>query len=825
MKLILIVSIFFIIISNNFAQVLHPLGLKNKDMKSNSFFKESNIKALNPLSSVDHSNNIPPVGDQGQLGSCVGWAAGYYYKTYQEFEDYGWSVTDKHHIFSPSFVYNHINGGADYGADFDDAFKLLVDNGCANIYDFPYTGDINLWPSENVYLDAIKYRSQEAYFINASTTAGIQQLKQYISNGHCAVLGISIYPNFDDIQNFEYVYCSSDVSGKIRGDHAVTIVGYDDNKQTHDGMGAFKLVNSWGTGWGMSGYFWMSYTAVMDKILSGQTAYYSTSKNHYLPGLIARINLTSSSREKIRIKFGIGNSGSPLWYKEFFNFNTNVYTNVEFPATKLVFDLSDGMNVLDSNSASIIFLSCRNASPGGYPGMINYFSSTNMNWDLTFVSDETPKIVPGSTVDAIVNVFLGPNISTNVGVYSIDIPDNISIGNTIPKITVRNYGTAIQSFPVTMEILNTSNNNTVYMENSSATNISPSNNVQINFPSFSSGIGRYKIVAYTQLSTDSLKANDTTTKIINIYDIAQTPLLSSPIDGNTGLYKNVNLVWRKSEGATNYYLQVSRDQLFTDLVLRDSSLTDTTKMIYGLSLLTTYYWRVKAINPANSSSFSNVYSFKTKGYPQSVILLSPLNSEVNVSIPVTFKWSKSYDLTENKSVKNKSIDAIDKYLLEFTNDTSNSIGYNVKAASDTLVVVDSLQTYSNYYWRVSARNELGWGTKSNWWKFSTGNVGIKQISSQVPAEFKLFNNYPNPFNPSTNIKFSLPDNSNVNLIIYDIEGRQVAELLKVKLNSGIYVINFNMANYASGIYFFRLIADSPNRKDKFIEFKKMILIK
>lgn len=819
MKYFLTVFIFTFFISSVQSQTLHPLGLKNKDRNKNSFIKESKIQVNNPLLFIDHSANIPPVGNQGSVGSCVGWATGYYYKTYQEFEDYGWSVFDNHHIFSPSFVYNHINGGADYGADFDDAFKLLVDNGCGTIHDFPYTTNVTLWPSENIYLDAIKYRSQEAFYISTVNMSGISQLKQYISDGHCAVLGIAVYPNFDNIQAYNYVYCSADVYGALRGYHAVTIVGYDDNKQTHDGVGAFKLVNSWGTSWGLSGYFWMSYTAVMDAVISGQCGYYTTPKLHYTPSLVGRVKITASSRGKYGIKLGIGYSCSTLWEKEYFNFNMPVITNNPFPNSNIVFDMSDGFQYLDSSLVRRMYLKCLKKTPDGSAGTIKYFASTNFNWGYSVTSTETPVVIPDSSYEVNANLSMGPNLAANVGVYSIDIQDVITAGNTIPKVTVRNFGTAVQTFPVYVNIFNNENNGLIYSANSTVTNLAPSNNYQVSFQNLNSVPGNFKIVSYTNLSTDSLHGNDTLIKYFDVYPAAQTPVLFSPSNGSTGMLQTLPLTWRKSSGAVYYYLQVAKDSLFNNIIFRDSLMTDSTRMLYNLELLTKYYWRVKAMNPANSSAFSNTYNFKIKGFPNVVNLVSPENNSTNLTLPITFKWNKTFDMTDNKFSAGAGLVLIEKYLVEFVTDTVNMTGYSVKVVNDTVLSRDSLMGLTAYYWRVSAKNEIGWGAKSTWWKFSITNVGISLLCSVIPSVYKLYNNYPNPFNPSTNIKFDLPENSNVSIIIYDVMGREIHKLSEQKFNAGSYLYNVNLVNASSGIYFYKL------KTNKFTEIKKMVLVK
>ncbi|MBM4158037.1 MAG: T9SS type A sorting domain-containing protein [Ignavibacteria bacterium] len=102
-------------------------------------------------------------------------------------------------------------------------------------------------------------------------------------------------------------------------------------------------------------------------------------------------------------------------------------------------------------------------------------------------------------------------------------------------------------------------------------------------------------------------------------------------------------------------------------------------------------------------------------------------------------------------------------------------------------------------------------------------------SSEQPVVFVLGQNFPNPFNPGTNIKFSIPENSFVSVKIYDITGRLITNLINDELyNPGIYTSYFNADKYnlASGIYLYRIIAkDMSGSKEIFSEVKKMILIR
>jgi fibronectin-binding autotransporter adhesin len=89
----------------------------------------------------------------------------------------------------------------------------------------------------------------------------------------------------------------------------------------------------------------------------------------------------------------------------------------------------------------------------------------------------------------------------------------------------------------------------------------------------------------------------------------------------------------------------------------------------------------------------------------------------------------------------------------------------------------------------------------------------------LPETVQLWQNYPNPFNPSTTIKFGLPLEENVLVEVYDILGRRVVTLARGTFSAGIHEVQFNARNYASGVYFVRLVAGSV------VETRKMMLLK
>lgn len=116
---------------------------------------------------------------------------------------------------------------------------------------------------------------------------------------------------------------------------------------------------------------------------------------------------------------------------------------------------------------------------------------------------------------------------------------------------------------------------------------------------------------------------------------------------------------------------------------------------------------------------------------------------------------------------------------------------------------------------------------SNWDNTGVGNyvfknnfvIGINLISSEIPGKFKLYQNFPNPFNPNTIIRFKIKNIGFTTLIIYDMLGKEITTLVNKGLQPGEYVVNFDGSDYNSGVYFYKLVSGN------FSETKIMLLIK
>ena len=119
-------------------------------------------------------------------------------------------------------------------------------------------------------------------------------------------------------------------------------------------------------------------------------------------------------------------------------------------------------------------------------------------------------------------------------------------------------------------------------------------------------------------------------------------------------------------------------------------------------------------------------------------------------------------------------------------------------------------------------NTDGTARPALWWlaQYIQDNpVGVNETASGSPSEYKLEQNFPNPFNPTTNIRYSIIKTSKVTLKIYDILGREVRTLVNTEQAAGQYTVTFDAQNLSSGVYLYQINAGS------FTSTKKLVLIK
>lgn len=155
-----------------------------------------------------------------------------------------------------------------------------------------------------------------------------------------------------------------------------------------------------------------------------------------------------------------------------------------------------------------------------------------------------------------------------------------------------------------------------------------------------------------------------------------------------------------------------------------------------------------------------------------------------------------------------------------TDPAFNNLVIDTAGFNSTVITDSTLSEGSFYYWRVNNTNSAGTSAWSDTVSFYLSpTTGLNLSNNTVVNEFNLAQNYPNPFNPSTTINYEIPKTSLVKIKIYDILGRQVAELVNEEKPTGRYNVTFDASGFSSGIYFYSIDAGS------FHQTKKMVLLK
>jgi hypothetical protein len=290
--------------------------------------------------------SFPPIGDQGQLGSCVAWGSTYYQATHEiGLLNQVNNKSGQQGILSPKWTYDILNGGVDDGLSPLTAFQLLSINGAASLSSFPYNTNYTAWDlNSQDWVAAINNRMATYALIPGLGGSGAQNLtaiKTALVNGHVLTFATFIdswvFTNIKtDPQNIDNNYVGELAAiymDGTDGGHFMTIVGYDDNLwidingngEVDPGeRGAFLIANSWASSWGNAGFVWISYDAFLatsgvaggpnkgrvaaGTYLNSDVITVVPKAQNYTPSLIAEFSLSQSERNQIAIQAGVSNT-------------------------------------------------------------------------------------------------------------------------------------------------------------------------------------------------------------------------------------------------------------------------------------------------------------------------------------------------------------------------------------------------------------------------------------------------------------------------------------------------------------------------------------
>ena len=150
--------------------------------------------------------------------------------------------------------------------------------------------------------------------------------------------------------------------------------------------------------------------------------------------------------------------------------------------------------------------------------------------------------------------------------------------------------------------------------------------------------------------------------------------------------------------------------------------------------------------------------------------------------------------------------------------TDLTAGYMIAGETPTFKIYDASENL--YYNATPSENVSPWE-----YQLEVEIIGLNGISlsskydGTMPVTYSIYNIYPNPFNPITSIEYSLPENADIELIVYNIQGRHIKTLIQCFQTAGYHSINWNAQNYPSGVYLIRLESNTYNKTQKVVLFK------
>jgi uncharacterized lipoprotein YddW (UPF0748 family) len=308
----------------------------------------------------------------------------------------------------------------------------------------------------------------------------------------------------------------------------------------------------------------------------------------------------------------------------------------------------------------------------------------------------------------------------------------------------------------------------------------------------------------------ALDRNYNESQISNVLYVAPpaVPTLLSPTNGAANQKDTVVLIWNYPDLTSSFRIQISTDPTFSSgIILDQSGLADSFKVITGLQGLTTYYWRVNSSNAGGASNFSPVFSFTT-GFPQAPSLYYPPNNTGEIPTDTILYWYSTNAAQSYQLMVARGLDFAQNTIVVDT------------IVSDTTYHISGLLQNTFYFWRVKAINQYG---RSNWstiWRFKTKTPVSVEDEDYLDMSFRLEQNYPNPFNPGTVINWQSPVSGRQTIKLFDVLGREIETIVDEYLEAGhhskLYIVKSTLP---SGVYFYRLTVG------EFHSTKKMILLR
>lgn len=286
--------------------------LDPKEYSKAEIFEPLADNVKNPLpEKVNLIEYAPKRLNQGQQGSCVGWASSYAARTILYCQETG--ENPNRVPFSPSYLYNQIALQNCQGSYLTKAMETLKEDGDLPLSQFKYTDQsCSKEPSQAQRRAAAEYRIKGYQRLSEKATDKVDLLsmKQQLAQGNPVVIGMMVGGSF--MQGMkgeaEWIPNKSDASMSGFGGHAMCIIGYDDYKfGSENGLG-FLIMNSWGDDWGKNGTAWVRYDDFQYFTKEAYAMYPYSRKDEDVRQFSVETSLLSNDGDRIDLEYVDGNT-------------------------------------------------------------------------------------------------------------------------------------------------------------------------------------------------------------------------------------------------------------------------------------------------------------------------------------------------------------------------------------------------------------------------------------------------------------------------------------------------------------------------------------
>ncbi len=404
-------------------------------------------KMPNAMTTYDFSNQtyFPEVRSQGSQGSCAAWAMTYYNFGYLEAKDYGWDASsgNTEYLMSPAWTYNKATPTG-YGSWMSSNAQIIKDFGCTTWSTMPYDdSDYLNWGNEAQWRAAPQHQLYDYYLMdfeedNPENT--IDLIKSTISTDTPVnfAFDAGFYsPGFSD---GNYILSAEEYESDTLT-HAQTIVGFNDSITDDGEVGAFKVVNSWGSGFADDGFYWITYDCLIEIGFSlsdfGIHLCVVTDLEDYQPELIATWEFEEAPvRMDDLITVGVGPYGTPL------NSTTPWYDFDQYIVLPdfMTMDISEFLPYYTADNDEQFFLEVgSSASEGIISSFIIERYADGSFIESTLESINVPKATPGYVVSTF-------KIVDHETWVTLNIPDFPVFGEEyLIEVNVENLGSHSES--------------------------------------------------------------------------------------------------------------------------------------------------------------------------------------------------------------------------------------------------------------------------------------------------------------------------------------------------------------------------------------------